>query len=334
VWPRRLASDGSRETAEPAGTGGPSSTVRSAAGLLVRSGRQPFRSGRQPTTRLPLDGSRLLAVATPAGDRMVLDVASGTYLRLDGAAGEILDLLCRVTNEAEAAAVLTQRYGLAPERAHADVRTVLDTIQGLRRSGRPTALRRPTATAVRRHAAAWMRLPLAEQLAVAQAAVVLILVEVGLRTVDVATLARMLGVPLDTAGGGAQRLSEGLGDPSGGTDRPATGPAGQRGRQPPGQPQQQGGEQPQQQGGEQPRLPAGEQRRLAAVAWVLQRWPLPATCLRRALATGWVLRRHQPTMRLGLAPDGVTAHAWVVADGVAYDPGETVGAFRALGEPG
>lgn len=55
----------------------------------------------------------------------------------------------------------------------------------------------------------------------------------------------------------------------------------------------------------------------------------PATCLRRALVTGYFLRRH-PVLRLGLTSDGVTAHARVEADGHAYDPGETVGAFRAL----
>lgn len=44
----------------------------------------------------------------------------------------------------------------------------------------------------------------------------------------------------------------------------------------------------------------------------------PEACLRRALLTAWVLRRHDPVLSLGLMAGGVTAHAWLEADGRTY----------------
>lgn len=62
---------------------------------------------------------------------------------------------------------------------------------------------------------------------------------------------------------------------------------------------------------------------LVADTQALLAWgPVPSTCLRRALAAGWVLRHHEPSLQLGVQKAGgqVSAHAWLVADGVNLDP--------------
>ncbi|WP_165372808.1 lasso peptide biosynthesis B2 protein [Pengzhenrongella frigida] len=55
---------------------------------------------------------------------------------------------------------------------------------------------------------------------------------------------------------------------------------------------------------------------------ILRRGPFADTCLRRALLVGHVLRPYAPVLHIGVAKsDGrVTAHAWLVADGVNLDP--------------
>lgn len=238
----------------------------------------------------PLEG--LLAVSAPDGGRIVLHVASGTYVRLDGSAGAILDLLGEEGDEAAAAGVLAARYGIDPARAAADVRTVIDTLARLRPS-RPARPPRPSLPGTVRRLREWWGLPLADRMAVTRAAVVLCAVEVGLRVTDIRHLATVFRVPL------ADRPSPG------GVDGPVPSDLSE--------------------------LSPAEQRRCRAVDWVLARWVLPGTCLRRALLTGFALRRRRPRLRLGLTADGVTAHAWVEAGDRAYDPGETVGVFRAVG---
>jgi len=82
-------------------------------------------------------------------------------------------------------------------------------------------------------------------------------------------------------------------------------------------------------------LTAVERRRLRAVGYALRRSPFGSTCLRRALCAGHVLRRRDPRLVVGVAKrDGVvSAHAWLVVDGVNLDPDGSAD-FRplALGE--
>lgn len=226
----------------------------------------------------------VLSATIPAGDRVLLHVASGTYLRLDGAAGAIVDLLVSHGSEEAASGALAARYGLPPDRAAADVSSVVTALQGLRpaRAGRGCP-------APARLVADWCRLPAGQRRAAAGALAVLGVVEVGLRHTDVARLAATLHVPLAD---GAQADPP---TPSDLSDLP-------------------------------PRL----RRRLLGLDWALAHWVAPGTCLRRALATGFLLRHRQPVLRLGMTADGVTAHAWVEAAGRSYDPGRTVGTFRAL----
>lgn len=73
-----------------------------------------------------------------------------------------------------------------------------------------------------------------------------------------------------------------------------------------------------------------EVRLLWAIDWVGRRWLFPVTCLRSALLIGVVLRRRHPVLRLGIMPDGVTAHAWVEAEGVSYGAGEVSGVFQRV----
>jgi hypothetical protein len=247
---------------------------------------------RRCRNRAVLDGSRFLVAERADGDRVVLDVASGTYLRLEGAAGEILELLCATPTPEEAAAILAERHRLDRAGAERDVATVLEGIGALPRAAARSP-RRPSLRGVLRETRRWWQLAPADRVAAAQVAAVLAAVEVGLRHRDLLDLAARLGVPVRSDGGSTGRPSGGAGST----------------------------------------LEDRELRQLAAVPWVLRRWPLPETCLRRALVTGWVLRRHRPALLLGLTADGVTAHAWVEADGVAYGAGETVGDFEPLSAP-
>lgn len=249
-----------------------------------------------PVPTCPLQG--LLSVTAPDGGRIVLHVASGTYLRLDGSAGAIVDLLAQHGSEPAAAAALAARYHLAPEQAAADVRTVLDTLAGLR-PARPARPRRPGGAVVLHRLADWWRLPPRDRLTAGSVAAVLVAVEIGLRRTDLRRLAAACRVPLDDGEG-----AEGE-DRAGDVEEPLPSDLSE--------------------------LTPAERRWIRATDWVLARWVLPGTCLRRALLTGVALRRRHPVLRLGLTADGVTAHAWVEAGHRAYDPGETVGVFRAVG---
>ncbi len=118
-----------------------------------------------------------------------------------------------------------------------------------------------------------LRLPWPDMLATVHAAVVIVLVEVGVRRIPLPRLCRLLGVRLNLAPppAEAERLRV--------RDLPA---------------------------------PAARQvrcTRRVADAWPFSRGP----CLRRALVTGNLLRRLDPALRLGLAGSGneVIAHAWL-----------------------
>jgi hypothetical protein len=118
--------------------------------------------------------------------------------------------------------------------------------------------------------------------ALAEAAVVVTAVEIGLRTLRLPTLARACGLLFDPA------------DPA-----PSDAPAGAR-----------------------LTLSPRTARRLKAVLLVLARGPFADTCLRRALAMGSVLRSRDPRLLVGVTRrDGkLLAHAWLVVDGVNLDP--------------
>lgn len=70
---------------------------------------------------------------------------------------------------------------------------------------------------------------------------------------------------------------------------------------------------------------------LEAVDWLLRRWIADGTCLRRALLGAGVLRRRRPRLRLGLMPDGATAHAWIEGPGWALGAGAVDAVFAAPG---
>lgn len=77
-----------------------------------------------------------------------------------------------------------------------------------------------------------------------------------------------------------------------------------------------------------------EVRMTRATRAVLRRGPFPDTCLRRSLAAGTVLRAHLPELYIGVNKvDGrVSAHAWLVVDGVNLDPSGAAN-FAVLGRP-
>jgi hypothetical protein len=68
-----------------------------------------------------------------------------------------------------------------------------------------------------------------------------------------------------------------------------------------------------------------DRARVRAVHVVMRRWPWGARgpCLRRALVAGRMLRHRHPRLVLGAGRDarGTMAHAWLLVDGVALDPG-------------
>ena len=71
-----------------------------------------------------------------------------------------------------------------------------------------------------------------------------------------------------------------------------------------------------------PTFSDAERARVATARRVTRHWPFGDTCLRRSLMTAHQLRDRSPELYVGVAKtDGVvTAHAWVVVDGVSLDP--------------
>ncbi|MGD9794376.1 MAG: lasso peptide biosynthesis B2 protein [Acidimicrobiia bacterium] len=65
-----------------------------------------------------------------------------------------------------------------------------------------------------------------------------------------------------------------------------------------------------------------ERRWTNNAARLIRRWPLDATCLRRSLLLGWILRKRQPTLTLGVRMDNgeVKAHAWIRLGSTDLDP--------------
>ena len=107
-------------------------------------------------------------------------------------------------------------------------------------------------------------------------------VEVGLRTMTLPRLARIVGAPLHT----------------------------------------EGGEMPLMDASKPPALSPRARRQVRATRRVMRHWPFGDTCLRQALVSGQRLRRLDPTLWVGVAKlDGqIKAHAWLEIDGGCLDP--------------
>ncbi|QJY47042.1 lasso peptide biosynthesis B2 protein [Pseudonocardia broussonetiae] len=79
-------------------------------------------------------------------------------------------------------------------------------------------------------------------------------------------------------------------------------------------------------------LPRRTRRVVRACALVVAHWPAGDTCLRRCLLTGHRLRGLGPVLRIGVRRTGdgrFSAHSWLEVDGRPLDP--AAGAFAALG---
>lgn len=138
-------------------------------------------------------------------------------------------------------------------------------------------------------------LRIAELPAVAAAASVAVVVEIGLRVTTLPRLASFLGTPLD--------LEESTHEAASVPDGPAA-----------------------------EILPAASKRRVRATRRVLRHWPFGDTCLRQALISGSLLRRHRPKLQVGVAKTGdeVRAHAWLVIQGAVLDPLRSASSYLSL----
>lgn len=246
----------------------------------------------------------VLRVGAPDGSQVVLHVPTGTYLKLDRSAALILELLAETGKPDAAAARLAERVEIPLRRAEEDVRSVVSSLDRLQRQV-PRRPRRPGVRTTAHEIRAWWTLPIRARWAVAQVVVALCAVEIGLRVLNVQRTARLFRTPLAGPGVGGEVTG-------------SSGPGGQRVEYapvPPGDPGQ---------------LRPSEQRVLRAIDWVAVRWLNPVTCLRWALITGFFLRRRRPVLRLGLMADGLTAHAWVEAEGGGWGMEDVVGTFQPV----
>ena len=135
-----------------------------------------------------------LLVAHEGDESVVLHIPSGTYLRLDVAATEILTLL--QTNDVEgAAASLVKQHGLDPKTAVEYVTSVLDQIHEARAVGE-ISMRRPSlrggASALRQ----WVRLPTRSKLTVMKTTALIVVIELALRMTSIDNLASRVGASL------------------------------------------------------------------------------------------------------------------------------------------
>jgi hypothetical protein len=227
---------------------------------------------------------------SPSGEHILLHVPSGTYLRLDGSASIIVNLLSETRDPGETAARVAARFDIPIDRATADVGAVVMSLSTLR-AARASQARRPTASGTLQVVRAWWRVPWPRRLAVLKVTGLVVLVEAGLRTTDVGRLASRLHVPLAAHSAVVQ-----------------PGPAADGSQ-----------------------LSNQEALGLWATDWVLDRWLYDGTCLRQALVTGYLLRRHHPELHLGLIGEGPISHAWVEAEGMAFNTEPVTGRFTAFG---
>ena len=131
------------------------------------------------------------------GTRIALHLSTGTYLRLNESAEQIVDLLTSTGDPDCAAADLALRFGLSERQARADVQFVIDRFGGLKRKSARGA-RRPRARTTVNEIRTWWALPFRRRIAVVQIVTVLGFVELGLRLSSLPALAKALGVPLAT----------------------------------------------------------------------------------------------------------------------------------------
>jgi hypothetical protein len=223
---------------------------------------------------------------------VVLHVPSGTYLKLDATATEILELL-QSEGESGAAEVLASRHGLDAEVAAIDVASVLRGIREARSSAAVSG-RRPKPQGVALVLRQWTRLLAPARWAVLEASGLVVGIEVALRLLPIDVIARRLGVPLSEVDAGVTGALPPEMDLSLLSDR--------------------------------------ELLKISAADWVLARWVFDATCLRRALVYGWILRKRGPELHIGLmTEDDVLAHAWLIAEGASLGALGNVGDFSRLG---
>ncbi len=139
----------------------------------------------------------VLTTVDAAGGRILLHLPSGTYLGLDRAAARIVDLLNEDPDPDHAARVIADRFDVPFEQARRDVTQVITSVRS-QSAPRTTAGRRPTAAGMSIVTRTWLRLPWRHRITVAHVTAVVVAIEVGLAAVDLARLARWMGVPLDT----------------------------------------------------------------------------------------------------------------------------------------
>ncbi len=209
---------------------------------------------------------------------------------MSGAAGPIVELLGVHADPQTVAAELARRYGLPLEQAQRDVAAVTDFMSRLPKS-KGRAIARPTIKGAGDVLRQWWLLAPATRWAVTKTTLMTAAIEVGLRTVDIQTLANWLRTPL--CANKDQSTIPRVGDIAELSDR--------------------------------------ERDYWMALNWVLARWVLPDTCLRRALLLGFFIRGRSPTLHLGIMTDGKTAHAWIEAEGRSYDMGEVSDSFGVIG---
>lgn len=118
--------------------------------------------------------------------------------------------------------------------------------------------------------------------------------EIGLRTLPLPRLSRLMGAPL------------------------AVGEAGQQPKQMPS--------------GSRVTLTPRQRRQVRTALRLLKRWPLGDTCLRQALVSGYLLRDRHPVLHVGVAKlDGeVRAHAWLTVGDSILDPLGSASSYLAL----
>lgn len=206
---------------------------------------------------------------------VVLYVPTGTYLRLDSVASEILDLVQKV-GESDAVAAFADRHGLDSEKARADVASVLHAIRTGRASPKKLWNNPPSCRGAATVVREWLRLSRHAKFAILDITAIIMLVEVAIRFIPIDRLANRLGTPIAEQSDLSFRNAQIL-DLSQLTDH--------------------------------------ELIRMEAVEWTFARWIFDATCLRRALVCGWILRHRDPKLHIGMmeASDGL-AHAWLEID--------------------
>jgi hypothetical protein len=140
-------------------------------------------------------------VARDQNGSVILHVPSGTYLRLDAAATEILDLV-REEGEDSATLSIARRHELDSDVAIADVKSVITAISTAG-SGTASTGRRPTLQGSISVVRGWSRLSTPAKLAVAQATAMTVAVELSLHLFPIDKIARWVGAPLADSQGQA-----------------------------------------------------------------------------------------------------------------------------------